>query len=96
MLALVTVPAEPKLRLCPFHWLTGWPCPFCGITRGLFSLAKLHWREALRFHALTPLALAMILSLFWDWRWRARLWKVGLAAFAVYGVCRIALIAVAA
>jgi hypothetical protein len=33
----------------------------------------------------------MLLSLFWNRPWRARLWVVGIAAFAVYGVCRAAL-----
>jgi hypothetical protein len=33
----------------------------------------------------------MLFSLFWNWRWRPQLWTWGLAAIAVYGVCRAAL-----
>jgi len=77
------------LQLCAFHWLTGLECPLCGLTRGLFALAKGHWAEALRLNALTPVGLAMLLALFWRGRWTARMWSAGVAAFAVYGVWRI-------
>jgi hypothetical protein len=91
VLACVSVPDEPKLHLCPFYWLTGRPCPLCGVTRGLFALAKGRWSAAIHFNALTPLAFAMLLSMFWNAPWRSRLWTVGLAAFMVYGICRAAL-----
>ncbi|HVN03122.1 MAG TPA: DUF2752 domain-containing protein [Bryobacteraceae bacterium] len=84
-----SVPAEPAVRLCGFHWLTGLPCPLCGLTRGLFALAKGHWREALRFNALSPLGLLMLFALFWNGRARAWLWTGGAAAFAAYGVFRV-------
>jgi Protein of unknown function (DUF2752) len=84
-----TPPAEPHVRLCGFYWLTGHPCPLCGMTRALFALAKGHWSEALRFHALSPLGLLMLASLFWQFPWRARLWTAGAAAFACYGVVRL-------
>jgi hypothetical protein len=89
VLYFVSVPAEPRYRLCAFYWLTGWPCPLCGLTRGVFALAKGHWAEAERFNALTPLGFAMMFSLFWDWKWRARLWTWGIAAFVVYGIWRV-------
>ena len=91
VLLSVSVPADPRFRLCPFYWLTGRPCLFCGLTRGLFALAKGHWSAAIHFNALTPLALVMILSLFWNRPWRGRLWAVGMVAFAVYGICRATL-----
>ena len=84
-------PDEPSLRLCPFYWLTARPCPLCGITRAFFALAKVHWTQAIQFHALSPLAFVMLFSIFWKWRWRTQLWTWGLAAIAVYGVCRAAL-----
>ena len=83
------LPARPAFRLCGFYWLTGRPCPFCGLTRALFELAKGHWGAALGFNALSPLAFAMLFSLFWNGPVRARLWTAGLAAFAVYGVWRV-------
>ena len=72
-------------------WLTGLPCPLCGLTRGLFALAKGHWAAAVRFHPLSPLALAMILSLFGGRTLRARLWLAGSAAFGIFGMVRLAL-----
>ncbi len=85
----INLPAAPRWRLCGFHWLTGRPCPLCGVTRGLCELAKGHWHAALHFNLLSPLALAMLFALFWAGPARARLWTLGLAAFAAYGVCRI-------
>jgi hypothetical protein len=83
--------AHPAFRACPFYWLTGWPCPLCGLTRGLCAFAKGHWSQAIDFNALTPLGFVLLFSLFWRAPWRPPLWTFGIAAFAVYGVCRIAL-----
>ena len=85
----IPLPAEPALRLCGFYWLTHLPCPFCGLTRGIFALAKGHWLEAIHLNALSPLGFLMLFSLFWGYPWRAGLWKVGLVAFAAYGIGRI-------
>jgi hypothetical protein len=68
--------------------LTGLECPLCGLTRALFALGKGHWMEALRFHALAPLAAAMLAALWWRRPWVARLWTCGIAAFAIYTVIR--------
>ena len=81
-------PPEPAFRMCPFYWLTARPCPLCGLTRAFSALAKGHWSEAIRFHALSPLAFAMLFSLFRNGRWRAPLWTCGLAAIALYGIWR--------
>ena len=85
----IALPAAPRWRLCAFHWLTGRPCPLCGVTRGLFELAKGHWRAALDFNLLSPLAFVMVFALLWPAPARARLWTAGLAAFAAYGACRV-------
>ncbi|MGA2267548.1 MAG: DUF2752 domain-containing protein [Bryobacteraceae bacterium] len=87
-------PPEAGFPLCGFRWLTGRPCPLCGLTHALFALAKGHWREAIRFNGLSPLAFAMLFALFWNGPVRARLWTAGLAAFALYGVCRVVLPAI--
>ena len=89
VLILLPLPPEPWVRLCGFHWLTGHDCPLCGLTRGVFALAKGQWSEALHWNALSPLGLTMLLSLFCDHPLRARLWTVGIAAFGLYGVWRI-------
>lgn len=101
-LYFVSVPAEPRYRLCAFHWLTGRPCPLCGLTRGLFALAKGRFSEAEHFNALSPLGFVMLFSLFWSRQPRARLlwttlswtrlWTCGIAAFALYGVLRGAVV----
>src|SRR5260370_33522348 len=80
--------AEPRFRLCGFFWLTGRECPFCGLTRALFALAKGHWSEALRFHALSPLGFAMLFTLFWKGPPRARCRAPGSGAFTAYGLLR--------
>ena len=85
----IRMPAGPMVPLCGFHWLTGRPCPLCGMTRALFALAKGHWTEAVHFHALAPVGFAMVFALFWPGRWRDWLWKGGAAALAVYGIWRV-------
>jgi len=85
----ITIPDSPVFQLCGFHWLTGRPCPFCGLTRAMFALAKGQWAGALRFNVLSPLGFAMLFSLFWSGPVRNRLWTGGLGAFAVYGIVRV-------
>ena len=77
-------------HLCLFHWATGLDCPLCGLTRAMLALAHGDWRAALRLNALTPVALAMLATLFWNHRWRARLWTAGIWAFGGYGIWRVA------
>ncbi len=77
-------------HLCLFHRWTGLDCPLCGLTRAMLALAQGHWQAALRYNALTPMALAMLATFGWNHPWRGRIWTAGIAAFAVYGVCRAA------
>ena len=84
-----TPPADPSIRFCGFHWLTGRDCPLCGLTRALFALAKGHWSQAIHFNALGPLGFTMLFALVLNAPWVARLWTFGIAAFAVYGICRV-------
>jgi hypothetical protein len=88
-LGWVAVPAKPSLQFCGFHWLTGRPCPLCGLTRALFALAQGQWTAALHFNALSPLAFAMLFSLFWSGPLRSLLWTAGIAVFGVYGIVRV-------
>jgi hypothetical protein len=90
--ALRFLPPPPlaPYRLCGFHWLTGRPCPLCGLTRAVFALAKGRWAEALHWNLLSPLAFVMLFALLSTGPARARLWSWGVAAFAAYGLCRIA------
>ena len=81
----------PDLPLCGFRWLTGRPCPFCGLTHAVFALAKGRWAEALHWHALSPLAVVMLAGWLWNPPRLARLWMPCAAAFGAYGVWRIVL-----
>jgi hypothetical protein len=84
-----TPPVEPRFGLCGFRWLTGRPCPLCGLTHAFFALAKGQFREAIGFNALSPLGFLMLFGLFWEIPKQARLWTFGIAAFGVYGLVRI-------
>jgi hypothetical protein len=85
-------PSQPRFQVCGFHWLTGHPCPLCGLTRALFALAKGHVGEAIHFNALSPLGFVMLSSLLWNGPARGRLWAGGIAAFGVYGAYRVMLL----
>jgi hypothetical protein len=81
--------SPPDLSLCGFRWLTGHPCPFCGLTHAMFALAKGDWAEAIHWHALSPLAAVMLAGLLWNPARLARLWMPCAVAFGTYGVWRI-------
>ena len=66
-------------------------CPLCGLTRGLFALAKGRWSEAIHFNALSPLGFTMLFALIFDAPWLVRLWSLGAAAFVIYGILRLIL-----
>jgi hypothetical protein len=95
---LFPAPAEPAWNLCGFLWLTGLPCPLCGMTRGLCAAAKGQWAQALQFHALSPIVLACIalwagvslLRLSGRFRRPAFPWSTAAVALVGYGVLRVA------
>ena len=107
LLAFLPVPLQPRISLCGFLWLTGRPCPFCGLTRALACLLKGDLAVSLTFHPLSPLAFAALLVLLlggpcrilWELAgWRPvpkeslRLfWAGSLLLFLVYGSWRICL-----
>ena len=70
---------------CGFHWLTQRPCPLCGLTRALFQLANGHWRQAMEYHALSPLVVVILIAM---WRRAAMPWAHVLMLFLGYGVGR--------
>ena len=89
VLYLVRIPARPAIRLCGFYWLTGMPCPLCGLTRAIFALAKGHVRGAIALNALSPLGFVMLFALFRRGPAQFRIWTAGVAAFAIYGIGRV-------
>jgi hypothetical protein len=79
----------PEVPLCGFRWLTSRPCPLCGLTHAMFALAKGHFAEAIHFHALSPLAAAMLVALILNASRWTRYCAPCAFAFAVYGAWRI-------
>ena len=79
-------------NLCGFRWLTGRPCPLCGLTHGLAALAMGRWSDAVSCNALTPLAAALLLGaplLSLAPAVERRAWQLATAAFAVFGLSRL-------
>ncbi|MBM3786440.1 MAG: DUF2752 domain-containing protein [Acidobacteria bacterium] len=89
---------------CPFRLITGLPCPFCGMTRGVACLLRGKPVDAFTYHAFSPFVftgllawLALEAGRYWGW-WRAdRLfafarnpapWLTFLVVCSVYTVLR--------
>ena len=47
---------------CPFNKITGLLCPGCGVTRCLFSILQLHFREAFNYNPLVFIYLPFIIA----------------------------------
>lgn len=50
-------------NLCLFHFLTGLPCPTCGMTRAVICCAHGDLAGAWRFHPLSPLVFLLLIAL---------------------------------
>lgn len=48
---------------CSFRDVTGYPCPGCGLTRGVCALVQGDWDRAIQFHAFSPVAAIAMLFL---------------------------------
>jgi hypothetical protein len=48
--------------VCLLRGFVGIPCPSCGLTRAFCALAHLELREALRYHALSPILFAAVVA----------------------------------
>lgn len=53
---------------CTFEWLTGYPCPFCGVTRAFWMMASGAWRAAWVF---CPLGALVYLAAWVVFLWNA-------------------------
>lgn len=49
-----------EVYTCPFLYITGIPCPMCGMTRALFSVLHLDFESSFHFHALWPLVVIIL------------------------------------
>jgi hypothetical protein len=89
--ALYRAPLVPQFRLCGFYWLTGLPCPLCGLTRAMCQLFHGQMRSALELNALSPLVVVLLLALVWRAALPGWVW-IGFGSVAlVYDVWRILL-----
>ncbi len=80
--------AHVALPPCPFLYLTGHPCPFCGGTHGFAEMWAGNWRQAALDYPLAPVLFAgtlaalpvllVALVLRRDLRLSPRVWKLGL------------------
>ena len=52
-------PPLPELGLCPFGIATGKPCPLCGGTRAVVSLARSDLEMALQYNAFVVMLLGL-------------------------------------
>lgn len=89
--ALFDAPLTPKFHICGFLWLTGLPCPLCGMTRALCFLFKGHFSQAIQLHALSPVAALTLAALGTGRSIPASLWRLLGASFVIYGTCRMLL-----
>ena len=105
LLRFCPVLSQSGFMVCGFHWLTGRPCPLCGMTRALACLTKGDWTSAVYFNPLSPLVLGILLATIGsavlqffapdffcpaDFGFRRdKWWTACLALFAVYGALRI-------
>lgn len=53
--------------VCGFKYLTGWPCPACGLTRAVCHALRGDWAQSLAYHPAGPLvALTLIVWMLWS------------------------------
>jgi hypothetical protein len=48
---------------CPLRQLTGLPCPTCFLTRSVLATLRGDWAQAVAWHALGPMLVALVLGL---------------------------------
>lgn len=66
-------PADNGPVLCPFRWLTGWDCPFCGATRAAAALGHGQLGPALDHNAFFVLVILPVAAVLWVlWLRRSR------------------------
>ena len=53
--------------VCPFRYLTGLPCPLCGMTRALCAIGHGHLRSAVELNAVSPMVFGLFVGgLIWS------------------------------
>ncbi len=77
------------MLICPFHWLTGLSCPFCGAQRMFLELLQGHVVEAFWLNPALLISLPLVGS-WWLWKRQisSRAAFVMLILTLVWGVAR--------
>jgi len=65
---------------CPLRSVTGIPCPFCGMTRGVTAIVHADFSAAFGFNPGAFLVVAMTIVLLVAWRWQ----RVKIPMWAVF------------
>ena len=91
IMAALPPSAIPNSGICGFRFLTGLLCPFCGMTHGLIYWMHGEWKEALHWHALTPIPFAFLVMM--PFRDKVSIQSrqfapAVVALFAIFGVLR--------
>lgn len=83
---------------CPFHKLTGFYCPGCGVTRMLFSLLTLDFYQAFRYNCLLFISLPFFLFFYINallypkkplyQKIPSKIWYLIIIIFLIYGLLR--------
>ena len=60
MLTTVGIWVYARFNGCIIRQITGIPCPSCGMSRAVFSVASLHFHEAFYYHPLVYLFLPLV------------------------------------
>jgi Protein of unknown function (DUF2752) len=53
----------PTVSICPFHAVTGFPCPGCGMTRAMISIGQLNFKQAVEYN-LFSMALLILMIIY--------------------------------
>ena len=75
---------------CPIRWITGIPCPGCGLSRAYLAFFRLVFREAFACHPLFWAVPVMFGAVFW-WERKGSRWArnlalvLGAAFLLIYG-----------
>ncbi len=86
---------------CPIHWLTGFYCPGCGITRMILSIFQGNFVQAFHYNPLLFLLIPFFLFYFVDLflanykqkksfihLLEPQIWYILIAIFLIYGIFR--------
>ena len=75
---------------CPIHYLTGFYCPGCGITRMFFSILKLNFYQAFRFNPLVFMLLVLYI-IYWVLKYLFKI-NIKIPDKVLYGIIIILII----